>query len=104
MIVTRCHYPSLLQHYPTRFLHSHEIGSDDYRVLNTLFGLPETSLVADVIHFFDSQAEYETLESGLGVQKGSTFLSYEAIYNDIRTAVDMVHEKVCGGCPGSHGR
>lgn len=87
------------QFYPTKFLHSHEIGSKDYGVLNTLFGLPETSLVADVIGFFDAQPEFTVLESGLGVQKGSTFLSYEAIYNDIRKAVDNVHDKVRGRLP-----
>eukprot|EP00730_Choanoeca_flexa_P008485 TRINITY_DN12495_c0_g3_i2.p1 TRINITY_DN12495_c0_g3~~TRINITY_DN12495_c0_g3_i2.p1 ORF type:complete len:531 (+),score=128.92 TRINITY_DN12495_c0_g3_i2:70-1662(+) len=79
--------------YPTRFLHSHEIGSRRFRVLNTLFGLPETSLVADIVDFFDTREEYTCVESGLGVQKGSTFLSYEAIYGDIRSAVDRVHDK-----------
>jgi hypothetical protein len=94
-------------------LHSHEIGSSRFQVLNTLFGLPDTSLIVNVIDFFDNHPDYTRAADQLGVTtvsgarpryprrpahaariQGSTLLTYESIYTDIRIAVDAVHDKV----------
>ncbi|XP_064631608.1 cytosolic purine 5'-nucleotidase-like isoform X2 [Lineus longissimus] len=75
--------------YPNKF-----ISLDESRiyVLNTLFNLPETYLLACLIDFFtNNSADYSV--SINGVKSGELYMSYKSIFQDVRTAVDWVHIK-----------
>lgn len=58
-------------------------------VLNTLFNLPETYLLACLVDFFTNAPEY-TRES-TGVRSGDLFMSFRSIFQDVRSAMDYVH-------------
>ncbi|KAH7722649.1 Protein Y71H10B.1 a [Aphelenchoides avenae] len=78
--------------YPNKFL-----GLSDKRVyvLNTLFNLPETYLVACVVDYFDRHGDYQQTSDKTGVKSKSgeseVFMSYKSIFQDVRSAVDWVH-------------
>lgn len=86
-------WEQVIERYPSTFLYSHEIGSKRFNVVNTLFALPETSLFADMVSYFDNHEKYTRTDDHLGVQRGQVYLSYESMYTDLRHAVDKVHEK-----------
>ncbi|XP_056005625.1 cytosolic purine 5'-nucleotidase-like [Ostrea edulis] len=72
--------------YPNKF-----VNLDEKRiyVLNTLFHLPETYMLACLIDYFTTSTEYErTVE---GVRCGELYMSYKSIFQDVRAAVDWVH-------------
>ncbi|XP_076461299.1 cytosolic purine 5'-nucleotidase-like isoform X2 [Babylonia areolata] len=74
--------------YPNKF-----IQLDDSRlyVLNTLFNLPETYMLACIIDYFTSKTEFKTKKEGLDC--GDIYMSYKSIFQDVRAAVDWVHLK-----------
>ncbi|XP_076252272.1 5' nucleotidase B isoform X2 [Rhynchophorus ferrugineus] len=74
--------------YPNKF-----INLDESRVyvLNTLFNLPETYLLACLIDFFTNSPEYSKMDTG--VKCGELLMSYQSIFQDVRNAVDFVHLK-----------
>lgn len=74
--------------YPNKFLH---LSDKRIYVLNTLFNLPETYLVACVIDFFDKNPAYQKTSDKTGVKSGEVVMSYKSIFQDIRSAVDWVH-------------
>ncbi|XP_071506591.1 cytosolic purine 5'-nucleotidase-like [Diadema antillarum] len=77
--------------YPNKFI-ALRTEQERIYVLNTLFNLPETYLIACLVNYFSTQAEFvET--SNRGVQKGDLFMSWESIFSDVRNAVDWVHMK-----------
>lgn len=84
-----------------KFLKPHEISElypnkfvkfDEKRiyVLNTLFNLPETYLLACLNNFFECSDQYEK-RTKHGVHNKDLYMSYQSIFQDIRTAVDWVH-------------
>ncbi|KAF5286386.1 hypothetical protein FQA39_LY16306 [Lamprigera yunnana] len=72
--------------YPNKFL---TLDESRVYVLNTLFNLPETYLLACLVDFFTNSPEYT--ETKKGVKCGELFMSYESISQDVRSAVDWVH-------------
>ncbi|KAL8587044.1 hypothetical protein ACOMHN_023434 [Nucella lapillus] len=74
--------------YPNKF-----VQLDDSRlyVLNTLFNLPETYMLACIIDYFTSKTEFKTKKEGLDC--GDIYMSYKSIFQDVRGAVDWVHLK-----------
>lgn len=74
--------------YPNKFLH---LSDSRVYVLNTLFNLPETYLVACLVDYFDNDPQYTPTDDRTGVKTGEVFMSYRSIFQDIRSAVDWVH-------------
>lgn len=74
--------------YPNKF-----VQLDDSRlyVLNTLFNLPESYMLACIIDYFTSKTEFKTKKEGLDC--GDIYMSYKSIFQDVRAAVDWVHMK-----------
>ncbi|XP_022097681.1 cytosolic purine 5'-nucleotidase-like isoform X2 [Acanthaster planci] len=82
------HTNEILKMYPNKFV---ALKSNDERlyILNTLFNLPETYLLACLVNYFSTCQEYTETETG--VKKGDLMLSWESIFEDTRSAVDYVH-------------
>jgi len=59
-------------------------------VMNTLFNLAETFLVAALIDLFDGQEDVVNTEHGWTTQSG-TQVTFQTLFQDIRTAVDDIH-------------
>uniref|UniRef100_A0A914W4K1 Cytosolic purine 5'-nucleotidase n=1 Tax=Plectus sambesii TaxID=2011161 RepID=A0A914W4K1_9BILA len=74
--------------YPNKFLH---LSEQRVYVLNTLFNLPETYLIACVVNYFDSSPDYKPMADKSGVVAGEVIMSYKSIFQDVRSAVDWVH-------------
>lgn len=74
--------------YPNKF-----VTLDDSRlyVLNTLFNLPETYMLACIIDYFTTKKEYKQHKEGIDC--GDIFMSYKSLFQDVRAAVDWVHMK-----------
>ncbi|XP_065882915.1 cytosolic purine 5'-nucleotidase-like isoform X2 [Dysidea avara] len=72
--------------YPNKYVQASE---DRFFILNTLFHLPETFIIAALINYFDHHPDYEKTPNG--VQCGSLLLSYKSIHQDLRNAVDWAH-------------
>ncbi|XP_013099380.2 cytosolic purine 5'-nucleotidase isoform X2 [Stomoxys calcitrans] len=72
--------------YPNKFL---KLDESRVYVLNTLFNLPETYLLACLVDFFTNSSEYT--EDRTGVKAGELFMSFNSIFQDVRRAVDWVH-------------
>eukprot|EP00095_Tigriopus_kingsejongensis_P004821 maker-scaffold769_size100554-snap-gene-0.20 protein:Tk04821 transcript:maker-scaffold769_size100554-snap-gene-0.20-mRNA-1 annotation:"hypothetical protein TcasGA2_TC002083" len=86
--------------YPNKF-----IQLDDSRiyVLNTLFNLPETYMLACIMDFFSKSSEYKEVPQGYSV--GDLVMSFKSIFQDVRNAVDYIHfkgdlkRKICDDLP-----
>ncbi|CAH0552528.1 unnamed protein product [Brassicogethes aeneus] len=74
------------QLYPNKFL---QLDESRIYVLNTLFNLPETYLLACLVDFFTNSPQYTKTETG--VKCGELYMSYKSIFQDVRNAVDYVH-------------
>ncbi|CAD5221688.1 unnamed protein product [Bursaphelenchus xylophilus] len=74
--------------YPNKFLH---LSDQRVFVLNTLFNLPETYLLAALVDYFDNSPHYHMTSDKTGVKSGEVVMSYKSIFQDIRGAVDWVH-------------
>jgi 5'-nucleotidase len=72
--------------YPNKFV---QLDENRIYVLNTLFNLPETYLLACLIHFFTSSKEYTTEPTG--VKCHDLYMSFKSIFQDCRDAIDWVH-------------
>ncbi|CAH2008769.1 unnamed protein product [Acanthoscelides obtectus] len=72
--------------YPNKFL---TLDESRVYVLNTLFNLPETYLLACLVDFFTNSKEYTKTDTG--VKCGELLMSYKSIFQDVRNAVDYVH-------------
>eukprot|EP00052_Salpingoeca_macrocollata_P021645 m.185877 g.185877 ORF g.185877 m.185877 type:complete len:556 (+) comp21588_c0_seq6:13-1680(+) len=77
--------------YPNNYVAPAEVESKRYYVVNTLFGVPEVNLLADLVEFFESNKHYKRLEDGTGVSCGSQHLTYHCIFTDVRNSVDFIH-------------
>lgn len=76
----------IYKYYPNKYLHFDE--SRCYS-LNTLFSLPEIYLLACIINYFTTSPLFEHADTG--VQNGDIFVSFKAIFQDVRQAIDYVH-------------
>nr|CAD2195722.1 unnamed protein product [Meloidogyne enterolobii] len=74
--------------YPNKFI---QLSDRRIYVLNTLFNLPETNLIALLVDFFDKSEEYQLTQDKTGLRHGDAIMSYKSIFQDIRGAVDFVH-------------
>ncbi|XP_055585658.1 cytosolic purine 5'-nucleotidase isoform X3 [Uranotaenia lowii] len=74
--------------YPNKFL---QLDESRVYVLNTLFNLPETYLLACLVDFFTSSPQYAEQVDKTGVKYGELFMSFRSIFQDVRGAVDWVH-------------
>lgn len=74
--------------YPNKFI---PLDESRVYVLNTLFNLPETYLLACLMDFFTNSPQYTKEEKG--VKLGHLFMSFRSIFQDVRAAVDWVHLK-----------
>ncbi|XP_026733601.1 cytosolic purine 5'-nucleotidase isoform X2 [Trichoplusia ni] len=72
--------------YPNKFL---TLDESRVYVLNTLFNLPETYLIACLIDFFTNSPQYTREKTG--VRAGDLAMSFKSIFQDVRNAVDYVH-------------
>uniref|UniRef100_A0A914DX80 Cytosolic purine 5'-nucleotidase n=1 Tax=Acrobeloides nanus TaxID=290746 RepID=A0A914DX80_9BILA len=74
--------------YPNKFIH---LNDKRIYVLNTLFNLPETYLVACLVNYFNHLPEYNPTSDRTGLKCGDMVMSYKSIFQDIRSAVDWAH-------------
>uniref|UniRef100_A0A1Q3FUY5 Putative cytosolic purine 5'-nucleotidase n=1 Tax=Culex tarsalis TaxID=7177 RepID=A0A1Q3FUY5_CULTA len=74
--------------YPNKFL---QLDESRVFVLNTLFNLPETYLLACLVDFFTNSPQYAEQVDRTGVKYGELFMSFRSIFQDVRGAVDWVH-------------
>ena len=74
------------RYYPNKFISLNESRSF---VLNTLFNLPETYMLACLVNLFDNRKN--AVRSDKGVKIDNVFMSYKSIFQDVRAAVDYVH-------------
>ncbi|KAH8859006.1 Cytosolic purine 5'-nucleotidase [Schistosoma japonicum] len=72
--------------YPNKFV---KYDEKRIEIMNTLFSLPETYMLSCIISMFISDPDYTKVEHGL--KKGSLYMSYASIYEDVRTACDWMH-------------
>ncbi|XP_018057040.1 PREDICTED: cytosolic purine 5'-nucleotidase isoform X1 [Atta colombica] len=72
--------------YPNKFL---QLDESRVYVLNTLFNLPETYLLACLIDFFTNSPQYTRERTG--VKEGELTMSFKSIFQDVRNAVDWIH-------------
>lgn len=75
--------------YPNKF-----VQMDDSRitVLNTLFDQPETCVLAQVIHYFSTNPEFDqTSPNGVKDIKANLFMPFRSMSQDVRTAFDTIH-------------
>ncbi|XP_072749360.1 cytosolic purine 5'-nucleotidase isoform X2 [Anoplolepis gracilipes] len=72
--------------YPNKFL---QLDESRVYVLNTLFNLPETYLLACLIDFFTNSPQFSREKTG--VKEGELTMSFKSIFQDVRNAVDWIH-------------
>lgn len=72
--------------YTNKFL---QLDETRVYVLNTLFNLPETYLIACLVNFFTHAPDYERTRTG--VRSGNLIMSFKSIFQDVRNAVDWIH-------------
>ncbi|XP_068130960.1 cytosolic purine 5'-nucleotidase-like [Hyperolius riggenbachi] len=77
--------------YPNKFIQRDD--TKRYYVLNTLFNLSETYLYACLVDFFTDCSRYVNYDTGY--RYGNLFMSFRSIFQDIRDAMDYVHETGC---------
>lgn len=73
--------------YPNKFL---QLDESRVYVLNTLFNLPETYLLACLVDFFTNSPKYQREQTGVKVGELQLFMSFKSIFQDVRSAVDWV--------------
>lgn len=75
--------------YPNKFV---QADSSRYYILNTLFNLPETNLMACLVDYFDRSSDFKRTRNGV-LSSDELLLTYKSIHQDVRGAVDWVHDK-----------
>ncbi|CAM1317234.1 NT5C2 (predicted) [Pycnogonum litorale] len=76
--------------YPNKFI---QLDESRVYVLNTLFNLPETYLLACIVHYFINSPDCRRSDDHKGVFQGNLFMSFKSIFQDVRSAVDWIHNK-----------
>ncbi|XP_003744356.1 cytosolic purine 5'-nucleotidase [Galendromus occidentalis] len=75
--------------YPNKFI---KLEESRVFVLNTMFNLPETYLLASLVHYFTTTQGYTTTKTG--VNMGTLCMSFKTIFRDLRCAMDMMHDSL----------
>ncbi|XP_061119608.1 cytosolic purine 5'-nucleotidase-like isoform X2 [Conger conger] len=75
-------------YYPNRFIQ--RFDTDRFYILNTLFNLSETYLYACLVDFFTNCSRYINWQTGY--KHGDLFMSFKSMFQDVRDAMDYVHE------------
>uniref|UniRef100_A0A665V1U5 Cytosolic purine 5'-nucleotidase-like n=1 Tax=Echeneis naucrates TaxID=173247 RepID=A0A665V1U5_ECHNA len=75
-------------YYPNKFIQRD--NTDRFYILNTLFNLSETYLYACLVDFFTRCTRYTNLLTGY--QLGDLFMSYRSMFQDVRDAMDFIHD------------
>ncbi|KAK2908939.1 hypothetical protein Q8A67_004776 [Cirrhinus molitorella] len=98
--------PDTRELYPNKFIQRDD--TERFYILNTLFNLPETYLLACLVDFFSNCDRYSrgrelsclartTSNKGrlceTGFKNGDLFMSFKSMFQDVRDAVDWVHFK-----------
>ncbi|XP_052456006.1 cytosolic purine 5'-nucleotidase-like isoform X2 [Carassius gibelio] len=98
--------PDTRELYPNKFIQRDD--TERFYILNTLFNLPETYLLACLVDFFSNCDRYSrgrelsclartTSNKGrlceTGFKDGDLFMSFKSMFQDVRDAVDWVHFK-----------
>ncbi|XP_056110369.1 cytosolic purine 5'-nucleotidase isoform X3 [Rhinichthys klamathensis goyatoka] len=98
--------PDIRELYSNKFIQRDD--TERFYILNTLFNLPETYLLACLVDFFSNCDRYSrgrelsclartTSNKGrlceTGFKDGDLFMSFKSMFQDIRDAVDWVHFK-----------
>ncbi|KAF7660641.1 hypothetical protein LDENG_00278290 [Lucifuga dentata] len=76
-------------YYPNKFIQRDD--TDRFYILNTLFNLSETYLYACLVNFFTRCSRYKSLTKGF--QHGDLFMSYRSMFQDVRDAMDYIHDR-----------
>ncbi|XP_031433380.1 5'-nucleotidase, cytosolic II, like 1 [Clupea harengus] len=75
-------------YYPNKFIQRDD--TERFYILNTLFNLSETYLYACLVDFFTSCTRYKMCTQGF--QHGDLFMSFRSMFQDVRDAMDHVHD------------
>ncbi|XP_029460100.1 cytosolic purine 5'-nucleotidase-like isoform X2 [Rhinatrema bivittatum] len=75
-------------YYPNKFIQRDD--TKRFHILNTLFNLAETYLYACLVDFFSNCPRYLKLDKGY--RYGNLFMSFFSILQDVRDAMDYVHD------------
>ncbi|XP_076020384.1 5'-nucleotidase, cytosolic II, like 1 [Genypterus blacodes] len=75
-------------YYPNKFIQRDD--TNRFHILNTLFNLSETYLYACLVDFFNRCSRYKNLLKGY--QHGDLFMSYRSMFQDVRCAMDFIHD------------
>ncbi|XP_073334567.1 5'-nucleotidase, cytosolic II, like 1 isoform X2 [Pagrus major] len=75
-------------YYPNKFIQRDD--TDRFYILNTLFNLSETYLYTCLVDFFTRCTRYTNLPTGY--QHGDLFMSYRSMFQDVRDAMDFIHD------------
>ncbi|XP_067340786.1 5'-nucleotidase, cytosolic II, like 1 isoform X2 [Channa argus] len=79
-------------YYPNKFIQRDD--TDRFYILNTLFNLSETYFYACLVDFFTRCSRYTNLLKGY--QHGDLFMSYRSMFQDVRDAMDFIHNTNTG--------
>lgn len=76
--------------YPNKFV---QMNDSRIYVLNTLFNQPETCVLALVIDYFSTNADYDR-SSPYGVKdnKANLFMPFKSMFQDVRNAFNTIHQ------------
>ncbi|XP_069475110.1 cytosolic purine 5'-nucleotidase-like isoform X2 [Ambystoma mexicanum] len=77
--------------YPNKFIQRDD--TKRFHILNTLFNMSETYLYACLVDFFTNCSRYVNCETGY--KYGNLFMSFRSIFQDVRDAMDYVHDSGC---------
>ncbi|XP_071322390.1 5'-nucleotidase, cytosolic II, like 1 isoform X3 [Trachinotus anak] len=75
-------------YYPNKFIQRDD--TDRFYILNTLFNLSDTYLYSCLVDFFTRCTRYTNLQKGY--QHGDLFMSYRSMFQDVRDAMDFIHD------------
>uniref|UniRef100_A0A8C4HDX9 5'-nucleotidase, cytosolic II, like 1 n=1 Tax=Dicentrarchus labrax TaxID=13489 RepID=A0A8C4HDX9_DICLA len=76
------------KYYPNKFIQRDD--TERFYILNTLFNLSETYLYTCLVDFFTRCTRYTKLLKGY--QHGDLFMSYRSMFQDVRDAMDFIHD------------
>ncbi|XP_007905634.1 cytosolic purine 5'-nucleotidase isoform X3 [Callorhinchus milii] len=78
----------IIDQYPNKFIQRDDM--ERFYILNTLFNLAETYLYACLVDFFTKCSTYTSCDTGF--KHGDLFMSYHNMFQDVRDAMDFVHD------------
>ncbi|XP_061656881.1 5'-nucleotidase, cytosolic II, like 1 isoform X2 [Syngnathoides biaculeatus] len=76
------------RYYPNNFIQRDD--TDRFYILNTLFNLSETYLYSCLVDFFTKCTRYKCVLKGY--HYGDLFMSYRTMFQDVRDAMDFIHD------------